>query len=122
MIGHVYLPDEFFHRLLAAPVVVLKQPLSWRVARLVQQYGNYPTEELVMAFTRIRKKLGGQHLKAALMALDQNDLATAARIGLVYYDKAYQHYNDRRNARITHEVIANSPHPADIAEQCLALE
>lgn len=73
------------------------------------------------AFTRIRKKLGGQHLKTALTALEHGDLATAAGIALVYYDKAYQHYGERRNARITHQFSAVSPHPKDIAQQCLAL-
>ncbi|HRI60358.1 MAG TPA: tRNA 2-selenouridine synthase, partial [Saprospiraceae bacterium] len=40
------------------------------------------------------KKLGGQHLKAALEALEQDDFATAAEIALRYYDKTYQHCLD----------------------------
>ncbi|MEM6773089.1 MAG: tRNA 2-selenouridine(34) synthase MnmH, partial [Bacteroidota bacterium] len=38
MIGHVYLPDEFYLRLTAAAVTVLEQPKGWRVKRLVEQY------------------------------------------------------------------------------------
>lgn len=119
LIGHVYLPDEFYDRLAAAPVVLLEQPTEWRVERLVELYGSYPVEPLVAAFTRLRKKLGGQHLKTALEALGNNDLVTAARIALVYYDKAYAHYGERRGAKVVRTVTAKSPDPGVIARQLL---
>jgi len=119
LIGHVYLPDEFYDRLAAAPVVLLEQPTEWRVDRLVELYGSYPTGPLAAAFTRLRKKLGGQNLNAALEALENNDLATAARIALVYYDKAYAHYGERRGAKVIRKVEARSPDPAEIARQIL---
>ena len=120
LIGHVYLPDEFYDRLTAAPVTLLEQPAAWRVERLVDLYGDYPRAELTAAFSRIRKKLGGQHLNAALAALADNDLPTAARIALVYYDKAYHHYGERRGARVERTVVARSPDPAAIARQVLS--
>ncbi|MEO0734172.1 MAG: tRNA 2-selenouridine(34) synthase MnmH [Bacteroidota bacterium] len=120
MIGHVYLPDEFYHRLLAAPVTVLEQPLEWRVQRLVDLYGAYPREDLATAFTRIRKKLGGQHLNTALAALAENDLATAARVALVYYDKAYAHYSERRGAKVVTTVNAPSQEAMPIARAVLS--
>lgn len=119
LIGHVYLPDEFYDRLAAAPVTLLEQPTDWRVDRLVKLYGSYPREPLAAAFTRLRKKLGGQHLNAALAALENNDLATACRIALVYYDKAYAHYGERRGARVVRTVTATSPHAEEIARQIL---
>lgn len=119
LIGHVYLPDEFYDRLTAAPVVALDQPLEWRVGHLVTNYAKYPKEELEAAFGRIRKKLGGQHLKAAVEAMAEDDFATAARIALVYYDKAYHHYGERRNARVLGTVTAVSPDHAEIARQVL---
>lgn len=119
LIGHVCLSDEFYSRLIAAPVVVLEQPLDWRVDRLVDLYGAYPKEDLGQSFERIRKRLGGQHLKAALEALEANDYATAARIALVYYDKAYQHYGQRRKGTIIARVVAESPAPDQIARQVL---
>lgn len=121
MIGHVYLPDEFYHRLVAAPVTLLTQPDEWRVQRLVESYGTAPLAELQEAFTRIRKKLGGQHLNKATDALAEGDLATAAHIALVYYDKAYQHYGERRSARIVRTVAAPSPVPAKVAKAVLGV-
>lgn len=119
LIGHVYLPDEFYSRLDAAPVTLLEQPDEWRVNRLVDLYGSYPREPLAAAFTRLRKKLGGQHLNTALEALENKDLATAARIALVYYDKAYAHYGERRGARVVRTVTANSPDAELIARQVI---
>lgn len=120
MIGHVFMPDEFYDRLTAAPLTVLEQPDEWRVDRLVALYGSYPTAPLVVAFTRLRRKLGGQHLDTALEALGRGDLTTAARIALVYYDKAYAYYGERRQPEIERTVIATSPDPTDIARQVLS--
>ena len=120
LIGHVYLPDEFYHRLAAAPVVLLEQPQEWRVQRLVKLYGSYPKPPLAEAFKRLRKRLGGQHLNAALAALAKDDLFTAARIALVYYDKAYNHYGERRGAKVVRTVMAESPDERKMAQQILA--
>lgn len=119
MIGHVYLPDEFYDRLTAAPVVALEQPLEWRVQHLVENYARYPKAELETAFVRIKKRLGGQHLNAALEALAADDFAAAARIALVYYDKAYHHYGERRNARVVRTVVAESVEAEVVAGQVL---
>ncbi|TXF88383.1 tRNA 2-selenouridine(34) synthase MnmH [Neolewinella aurantiaca] len=121
MIGHVYMPDEFYERLCAAPVYSLDQPLEWRVNHLVKSYARYPKEDLMDSFSRIRKKLGGQHLKAAIEYLEENDFAAAARIALVYYDKAYHHYGERRQARVVATVQAVSKDPAEVARQLMEL-
>lgn len=119
LIGHVYLPDEFYHRLIAAPVVLLEQPMTWRINHLVENYARYPKAELAAAFARIKKRLGGQHLKAALEALDQDDFATAAEIALVYYDKAYQHYGERRKGPVVCRVQAVGTGVEEIAKEVL---
>ncbi len=120
MIGCVYQPDEFYDRLIAAPVIPIQQPTEWRVDRLVTDYGTAPPRELREAFTRIRKRLGGQHLNTALEALDRGDLATAARVALVYYDKAYAHYADRRGAGTPKGVDLPSADPTEAASYLLA--
>jgi len=91
MIGTVNIPAHFHHRLRQAPLLVLDVPLKDRIKRLVGEYGQAPDALLRAAFERIRKKLGGQQLKAAFDALDQDDRAAAAAIALAYYDKAYNY-------------------------------
>ena len=120
MIGTVYQPDEWYDRLIAAPVVELVQPDDWRVEKLVDQYAAFPRESLAAAFTRLRKRLGGQHLNAALRALEIDDHAAAARIALVYYDKAYAHYAARNAGRNITQIVAHTPAPGAIADQILA--
>ncbi|WP_020569921.1 tRNA 2-selenouridine(34) synthase MnmH [Neolewinella persica] len=120
MIGHVYMSDEFYSRLVGSPIVILEQPMEWRIRHLVDNYASYPKEELIAAFTRIKKRLGGQHLKAAIEALAADDFAAAARIALVYYDKAYRHYGERRNAQVLCRVRTVSAEVGEIAGQILA--
>ncbi|MCP9235338.1 tRNA 2-selenouridine(34) synthase MnmH [Lewinella sp. JB7] len=121
MIGTVCQPEAFYDRLVTAPVVEIVQPVEWRVDKLVADYAGYPKEDLRAAFTRLRKKLGGQHLQAALDALDRDDYRTACRIALVYYDKAYAHYAQRKGADTPVRIEAVSPEPAAIAGQILQL-
>ena len=121
MIGTVCQPDVFYQRLVAAPVVELVQPTEWRVKKLVDAYSGYELADLCAAFTRLRKRLGGQHLQSALDALADRDYAAAARIALVYYDKTYAHYAERKDAQEVVQLEARAADPAGIAEQILAL-
>ncbi len=121
LIGHVCLSDCFYDHLYAAPIYALEQPLEWRVEHLVENYARHPKEELEASFNRIRKKLGGQHLNEAVEALANDDFATAARIALVYYDKAYHHYGQRRQAQVLAKVVAASRSAEEVAKQLLAL-
>jgi len=60
-----------------------------RIRRLLRNYASFPAEDLKASFHKIAKRLGGQHLKKALQAIDEGDLATAAALALKYYDKVY---------------------------------
>ena len=120
LIGTVCQPSVFYDRLLAAPAVALVQPIDWRVDNLVRDYARYPKEGLKAAFTRLRKKLGGQHLNTALEALERDDFTTACRIALTYYDKAYAHYASRKTSPVT-ELTVHDPAAECVARQLLQL-
>jgi tRNA 2-selenouridine synthase len=98
MIGRNKLPDAFFAALRTAPLFFADMPLEYRVERLVQDYGTFPRELLGEAVQRISKRVGPQHAKAALEALDHGDLHKVARITLGYYDKTYAHGLAKREA------------------------
>lgn len=95
-IGRVYLPDPFWDRMARAPLLQIEMPLEWRIENLVEDYAQYPKSELAEAFERITKRLGGQHVNAALAALEADDYHEAARIALRYYDKAYARSTAKR--------------------------
>ncbi|MEQ8703670.1 MAG: tRNA 2-selenouridine(34) synthase MnmH [Phaeodactylibacter sp.] len=100
-IGRVYLPERFWQVMAEAPLFSLEVSLEHRLDRLVRQYANFSDAQLAEAFKRIRKRLGGQHLNAALQALEERNYREAAEIALAYYDKAYQHYTFEKVGRKT---------------------
>lgn len=91
-IGRVYIPDPLWQQMVKAPLLSVEVPLEVRLEHLVEAYARFPVEALKESFERIRKRLGGQHHNAAIEALDTGNFEEAARIALVYYDKAYNHH------------------------------
>ena len=89
MIGQLNIPTAFFEQMNQAPCLLLEVPIEMRLQRLVADYGRADQRQLRLAFEKIGRKLGGQHLKAALAFLEQGQLAEAAELALRYYDRAY---------------------------------
>ena len=81
------MPETFHKRQRSAPVLEIERTEDDRVNHLLSMYGGASVEALVEAFERIRTKLGGQHANEAIARVQGGDLASAARIALVYYDQ-----------------------------------
>ena len=95
-IGTPVIPPGFWEQMKNALVVSIDLPTEERVNYLVSEYGKFSKEELITATTRIGKKLGGQHVKRAIQAIEEGDLKTAFEICLVYYDKTYTYGEENR--------------------------
>ena len=115
-IGWVQMPEDFHKRLRSAPVLELERTEDDRISHLLSMYGQANQEALVQAFERIRTKLGGQHANAAIAHVREGNLAEAARIALVYYDKTYRHGLDKREQM--RAVQAFGLNPAETADAC----
>jgi tRNA 2-selenouridine synthase len=89
-IGINVLPDPLWNQVREAKVFYIRLPLAERVKFLAKDYGKFSKEELITATQRITKKLGGQHAKRAVEAIEAGDLETAVEITLVYYDNSYE--------------------------------
>jgi len=97
-IGRVFIPDGFWKRMKSAPLIHLDVPIDQRVRHLVSLYAEKEDRDaLIKSFSKIERRLGGQNLKAAVIAVDKGDYAQAAKIALVYYDKTYD-YNLENNS------------------------
>ncbi len=96
MIGTKVIPKVFFSKMRNSPVFFLDIPFEVRLQHLVNEYGKFKPEDLKEAIIRITKKLGGQHAKVALEAMDNGDLKTAFGICLAYYDKTYEYGKSKR--------------------------
>ncbi|UBM62003.1 tRNA 2-selenouridine(34) synthase MnmH [Candidatus Sulfidibacterium hydrothermale] len=118
-LGKCVLPDPLFFQLREAPLIKIIVPKSEREKRLVHEYGEFKKEELKEQLVKIRERLGGQYLKEALEALDNNALQTVASIALRYYDKAYDHGISRRPEENVFELKVEKDHPEENARLLL---
>lgn len=114
-IGRVFIPEPFWKKMKAATLLNIVIPDEARITNLLNDYVLTDKTELESAFLKIDRKLGGQHLKAALEALQQDDYATAARIALHYYDKTYQHCLDTNPSPDIRELVFDHGDPEKIA-------
>jgi tRNA 2-selenouridine synthase len=108
MIGRVRIPDAFFAQIRATTLFFAEMPVGERADRLVVDYGRFPKEALAEATRRIERRLGPQHCKAALEALEAGDLRTVALITLNYYDKAYRRGVEGRDPQRVIKVPASA--------------
>lgn len=91
-LGKRTLPQPFWHHLTNAPVLFLDVSEDVRIKEILTHYGTQEIDGLKDAFRRISKRMGPQFVKAALDHLDQNDLGSAARLALQYYDRTYDYH------------------------------
>jgi tRNA 2-selenouridine synthase len=98
-IGNVFMPDSFYDNMQEAPAIILLMDISTRMPRLIEEYLAYPPEMIKESIMRISKRLGGDHTKEALNAVDAGNFAKAIEITLNYYDKAYMYSINRRRAK-----------------------
>lgn len=90
-IGTVFMPDNFFEQMRKAPVVALMMSIETRMPRLLQEYAQFPADQIEASVMKISKRLGGDRTRDAVEALRRGDYPTAIRITLGYYDKSYNY-------------------------------
>lgn len=120
MIGRAKIPDALFEQMRGAVLYFAEMPIEERAARLVNDYGKFPKDQLAEATKRIEKRLGPQHCKAALAALDADDLFTVAMITLTYYDKTYLRGASLRDPARVVSLPASANDLRGLAERLIA--
>jgi tRNA 2-selenouridine synthase len=115
-IGVNVLPEGLWNQMRIAKVVYVDLSEEERVNHLVREYGKFPKEALIAATERIGKRLGGQHVKRALEALNEGDFKTAFEICLVYYDKTYGYGTDQREKEKIVRCAFEKLEPKEIAK------
>ncbi len=114
-VGRCLIPEKIWEQMQNAPLILVDMEKSVRIERLVREYACFDINLLYEATDRIQKRLGGQHHKAAIAALDQKDFATVADLTLTYYDKAYQHGVGQR--KVIHVEETSEDNPGKMAER-----
>lgn len=114
-LGKVNIPRPLYQQMRSAPLVVLDVPLEARKARVLDEYGGIPPEDMAWDLDRIRKRLGGLEHKRAHDRLAAGDLPGLAAILLEYYDRAY----DRQVEKRPPVAVIKAETPEEAAERLL---
>ncbi len=117
LIGHVYIPQNLYAKIQSATTINFDIAMEARISRLVREYGIFSNEELIPAFERIRKRLGGDNVKLAIEALNSGDISTAASIALRYYDKSYKTSDEHKYLKL----YMDSDTPNEAAKKLIEL-
>jgi tRNA 2-selenouridine synthase len=120
-IGRCIIPDAFWPKMRAAPVVVLDLPFKRRADYLVKLYGSFNPYDLIISTNKIARRFGPERTKECVDAIESGDITRAVEISLEYYDKTYAHGLSRRDpASIIPVQIMNNENLSDIASLCIA--
>lgn len=95
-IGPILLPKGIYEAIRNSPVVELVMSKAQRTKRIVEEYGKFPVENLIVNTEKLSKRLGGLRTKQAVEALQQGDKLKWVDEILNYYDQAYQYGNDTK--------------------------
>lgn len=105
MIGKICLPQNFWQQKLNAPLYFLEADVEQRLQHLMNEYGNFSTDDLLNALEKISKRLGGERTKQAIKAITENDKKEAMRIVLDYYDRTYMHSLSKRKTDEIKKIV-----------------
>ena len=120
-IGRVQIPQAVWDQMSDAPMIFAEVDREQRVDFLVREYGDFPADQLSLAIQRIRKRLGGARLQAALDAIDRGDVRTVAACVLEYYDKSYSQSLRKRGSGNVLKFPLSRPGSADAAAKLIQL-
>lgn len=109
MIGTCKIPDALFAQFKKAPITILEIPLEERVRRLIDQYGQFPIDQLIESTLRLTKRLGGVRTKEIILLLQMGDLTSACTRLLEYYDAAYRHAGIENSPSIVGGTVTSEP-------------
>ncbi len=97
-IGPILLPPKIYEAIRNSPVIEIGMSKEMRMKRILNEYGNFPVDDLVENTQKLSKRLGGLRTSESIEALRNGDKEKWVEEILNYYDKAYQFGNDTRNA------------------------
>ncbi len=60
--------------MLSAPFLNLEIPYQERIRHILNDYGTFQPDELILSFRKIEKRLGGEATRKAIECVEQNNL------------------------------------------------
>ena len=116
-IGKRTIPRPFWDQMVASFLIDIKVSAAQRMEALVQEYGSLDKDFLIACTERIRKRLGLDQAKNAIIAIKENRIADFIRVVMIYYDKTYRTSLARRKAdHILKVDLENTDHTQNARE------
>ncbi len=116
-IGKRTIPRPFWDQMVTSFLIDIKVSAVRRMEALVQEYGSLDKDFLIECTERIRKRLGLDHAKNAIIAIKEDRIADFIGVVMIYYDKTYRTGLARRNAdHILNVDIENTDHTQNARE------
>ena len=123
-IGSLFIPDEIFEKIRKSKIIAICPEPGVRTAKLLEEYGGFPREELVTAVKKIEKRLGTENMSEAIRSINSGDIKDAIEIVLNYYDNAYKYGLSKRDKSTilfldtdTRDAGVNAGRVIEIADQ-----
>ena len=122
-IGRCAVPRPFWNQMAASFLIDINVPAAQRMEALVQEYGSLDKDFLLECTTRIRKRLGLDRAKNAMLAIKEDRMADFIQEVMIYYDKTYRSSLARRDASHVLQVnIENTDHNQNAREILSAVQ
>ena len=118
-IGFIKIPDPLYEQMRNAVVVEMEVKVEIRKKRILNEYGEFPFDQLIEKTQKLQKRMGGQHVKAAIDFIRNDDQSGWVELLLIYYDKTYNHSNEQRNAEKVRSVKVDWIYPETDAKQLI---
>lgn len=99
-LGSCQIPKYLLARMQESTLFVVQATEDERITRIVEEYSANGQEALISATERLKKALGGERAGRIRDSLVANDLVTAVRQLLPYYDERYRRVLQRRTGSI----------------------
>jgi tRNA 2-selenouridine synthase len=119
-VGKIFLPEDLWRRMNAAPIVEVIVDKQTRIKRLTSEYGAADKMLFLEGMEKITKKLGGQNFNEAKKELFEGSMEATIEILLNYYDKAYATGLSKKQDRIKFGLQWNGVSTSSAVDQLLS--
>ena len=104
-IGKCYFPPLFFSQnIKEASVIHLTCSIEQRISNLLEEYGTVQQHDLLASLYKIERRLGREKVKKISHCIQRDDLYSAIRYILDYYDHKYTYNQSKRHVAFQMDI------------------
>ena len=103
-VGSCIIPENIYSLIRNSVLISIDIGLERRKQHIIDEYGSYPSEQLIAMARKIEKRMGPQHLKSSIEYFQNGDINSCLDLVLEYYDKMYIHGNAKRATDSIHNI------------------